>query len=181
MQGIKKSVANVDKLQTSLDNLGRQMTTLIKRQQTTANTAIAQAKAAAELKDSLTRRVQAMEGAQFTLSAFEGWVDAKFADVKRSIATAALPRSEFKKFLASEEEERSQTVCGDVPMDRATIMGAKRTNDDVEDSGGPAAKRPHGRGGSPEAPPTPGADTFATRGPPKTPEKHKSVGTSKSS
>ena len=124
--------------------------------------------------NSLNKWVKALEGTQFTRSAFEEWVDTEFADVKAT-ANAALPCSEFESFLAMEEETRSQTVQGDTVMERAAITGAKRTNDDAEDSGDPAAraKQRHGRIGSPEVRSTPGADTFAAMGQPKTLDKHK--------
>ena len=54
MKGIKKSIANVDKLQSTVDSLGAQMSTLIKWQQTEANPAIVQAKNAVEMADNLT-------------------------------------------------------------------------------------------------------------------------------
>ena len=87
-----------------------------------------------------------LEGSQFSRSAFEEWVDAELAEVKAA-ASAVLPRSEFEAFLVMEEEEsRRQTARRDTAMERAAITGAKRTNDDTEDSGGPAAraKRRHG-------------------------------------
>ena len=58
-------------------------------------------------------------------------------------------------------------------MERSTVTGTKPANDgDDEDSRGRAAcvKRRHGKTGATESS-TPGSDTFAAIGPPKTPEK----------
>ena len=88
MKGIKKSVANVDKLQTTVDSLGEQMSMLIKWQQAEANLAIVKSKETAALAESLSKRVEVLESSQFTRP--EEWVDAEFATVKDA-ANAALP------------------------------------------------------------------------------------------
>ena len=131
-------------------------------------------KETAALAESLSKRVEALENSQFRRSAFEEWVDAKFATVKDT-ANAALPRLEFETFCMEEEETCSQVppLKGDTDMERSTVTGTKRAHDgDDEDNGGPAArvKRRHGKTGTAESS-TPGSDTFAAIGPPKTPEK----------
>ena len=161
-------------LQTTVDNQGQQMSTLIKWQQSQANPAIVKSKETATLANSLSKRVQALESSHMSRSAFEEWVDAEFAAVKDT-ANAALPRSNFEAFLMEEEETRSQTtpLKGGTEMERSAVTGRKRANDGTDDNiGGLAAqmKRRHGKGGSQEST-KPGSDTFAAMGPPETPKK----------
>ena len=178
MKGIKKSLANVERLQTNVDSLSDQMQRLVEWQQSEANPAITLAKKTATLADTLTRRVDSLEQDFMQKSAFQKWLDGEFQGVKE-VAHAALPRSEFESFLAQEEEElrgRSSISQGDAEMERAALTGQKRANEEPEDTGSPAAraKRRHGKGtqSQPASPPsTPGSDAFGAMGPPKTPER----------
>ena len=102
------NVANVDKLHTTVDSLGEQMSTLIQWQHAEVNPAIVKSKETAALVESFMKCVEALENSRFTRSAFEEWVDAEFATVKDA-ANAVLPRSEFKSFLMEEEETRARS------------------------------------------------------------------------
>ena len=185
MASIKKSVAGVERLQTTVESLGEQMQSLIKWQQTEANPAIVLAKQGAAANAEMSKRVAHLESSQFAKSAFTEWVEQEFEPI-RELARQALPKSDFEAFLAASEDDEQFRVTtiqhDDTEMERGAVTGAKRTvrphtdSDDADsESGGPAAraKRRHGRMPASTPSGTPGADAFSIAPPPvpKTPEK----------
>ena len=117
MKGIKKNVANVDKLQTRVDNLGQQLSTLIKWQQSVANHAIVKLKETAALADSLSKRVQAPKSSHLSQSAFEEWVDAEFARIQHLCDFG--PTENTRKESSHSQQSRSPLATPSTPARNA--------------------------------------------------------------
>ena len=104
------------------------------------------------------------------MSAFDMWLEKEF-NVVKSLATAALPRTEFDKYIAEmEHTEISQKTedRGDAHMGRGGYVGKRA------DSPRQAAKRRHGATSGASTPPTPTSPQHPAHSvPPETPPSSK--------
>ena len=167
---IKKSLGNVEELPGTVDRIDRQLMGLIQWQNEVVTAALQQAKAVEKSVQLLQRDVgnmttwkpkieEKLHGV-LQVSAFDMWPEKEYATVK-NLATAALPRSAFDKYVSDMEGIEISQKSGDATMGRGGYVGklsdhgANREDEDDCASPRQAAKRRHGSSSGSSTPPTP--------------------------
>ena len=102
LSSIEKSLANVEDLKSIVDSLDSKMTDLIKWQMEVVDPALAGLHKTEEGLANLQRTVDDKLQNVVQVSAFNMWLKTDFQTVK-DLASAALPRSEFDKYVADME------------------------------------------------------------------------------